>query len=71
MWLFHFFNNKYATAEANAGLSAASSNRNQSHKTTVNSQYLATYHRVVNFLLEKYWTDEIVVETDSAIMRCE
>lgn len=64
MWLFDVFMNNYISVVLNALLSADRSRKILSQKMTVKPGYLTTYLQIVNFVLEKYATEEIIVKTE-------
>lgn len=69
MWLSHFFINKCTSTILKARFRAESSNRKSTRRVTFKSKYLMTYPWVVDFLLKKCVTVEIIAGAKTAVTR--
>lgn len=67
--LSHFSMYKSTYAVLTGPLGADFTDRCTSHKTTVRLRYLTTYPQVVNFWSKKYASNDLIADTESAIIR--
>lgn len=66
--LFHFFMKKSASSALHTKLTSKNSRNDKTHALSGgNATQLTTYQQVVNHLLQKYATDEVVANTEEEI----
>lgn len=67
MWLYHVIINKTATAVLDSWLSTECSDKKRIRSVNAIKSYWCTYPQVVNFLLKKCTTDEVIVVAEPGI----